>query len=339
VIEITCSGLVPQVTRAVVGVQRLPITHRLVPGLALGCLRAVLQERERLLVRRDEAGLGAAFDRHVADGHAAFHRQRADRLAGIFQRIAGATGGADLADDGEDDVLGGDALRQLTVDHRAHVLRFRLDQRLGRQHVLHFRGADAVGERAERAMGRGVAVAAHDRGARQREALLGADDVDDALPLVELVEVLKIEVLGVLGEIGDLRRALGIRIGLAAVGGRHVVIDHQQRLLRRAHLAARKAQSLERLRRRHLMHEVPVDIDQAGSIRLLVDQVVVPDFVVEGTRLGHSSIQLSGYAALFSALEAFRKVPNPAPAHVPIEWLAVPPGNSAERARCRWETR
>ena len=33
----------------------------------------------------------------------------ADRLAGIFDDVAGAAGGADLADDGEDDVLGGDA--------------------------------------------------------------------------------------------------------------------------------------------------------------------------------------------------------------------------------------
>ena len=177
--------------------------------------------------------------------------------------------------------------RQLAVDHRAHVLRLRLDQRLRRQHVLDLRGADAVGERAERAVGRGVAVAAHERGAGQREALLGADDVDDALPLVELVVIFEPEELGVLGQIGDLRRALRIGIGLAAVGGRHVVVDHQQRLLGRAHLAAGQPQSLERLRARHLVHEMAVDVDQAGAVGLLVDQVVVPDLVVEGARLGH----------------------------------------------------
>jgi len=33
-----------------------------------------------------------------------------------------SAGGADLADDGENDVLGGDAVGQLAVDHRAHVL-------------------------------------------------------------------------------------------------------------------------------------------------------------------------------------------------------------------------
>ena len=171
-------------------------------------------------------------------GHAPFHRERADRLAGIFQRVAGAAGGADLADDGEDDVLGGDAGRQFAVDHRAHVLRLLLDQRLRRQHMLDFRGADAVGERAERAVRRGVAVAAHDRRAGQGEALLRTDDVDDALALVELVEIFDAEVARVLGERLDLLGAFRIGIGQRAVGGRHVVIDHGERLFRRVHLAA-----------------------------------------------------------------------------------------------------
>ena len=164
-----------------------------VPGLALRRLGAILEIGVGLLVGRDEAGLGAGLDRHVADGHAAFHRQRADRLAGIFQRVAGAAGGADLADDGEDDVLGGDAGRQLAVDDRAHVLRLLLDQRLRGEHVLDFGGADAIGERAERAVRRRMAVAAHERRARQREALLRPDDVDDALALVELVEIFEAE--------------------------------------------------------------------------------------------------------------------------------------------------
>ena len=89
---------------------------------------------------------------------------------------------------------------------RAHVLRLLLDQRLRGEHVLDLGGADAVGERAERAVRRGVAVAAHERGAGQREALLRADDVADALADVELVVIFEPEQLGVLGEIGDLRR-------------------------------------------------------------------------------------------------------------------------------------
>src|SRR6059058_1383283 len=48
----------------------------------------------------------APVDRHVTDGHPAFHRQRADGRAGEFDRVAGAAGGADPADHGQHDVLG-----------------------------------------------------------------------------------------------------------------------------------------------------------------------------------------------------------------------------------------
>jgi hypothetical protein len=209
------------------------------------------------------------------------------RVAGIFERIAGAAGGADLADDGEDDVLRGDALRQLAVDDGAHVLRLLLVERLGRKHMLDLGRADAVGERAERTMGRGVAVAAHERGAWKREALLRPDDVHDTLAAIELVVIFEAEQFGVLRKIGDLRSALGIRIGLGAVGGRDVVVDDAQRLLRRMHLAAREPQSLEGLRARHLMDKVSVYVDEAGAVGLLVDEMVFPDFIVKRTRGSH----------------------------------------------------
>jgi hypothetical protein len=55
--------------------------------------------------------------------------------------------------------------------------------------VLDFAGADAVGQRAECAMGGGVRVTAHHRHARQRGALLRADHVHDALALGQEREV------------------------------------------------------------------------------------------------------------------------------------------------------
>ncbi len=204
--------------------------------------------------------------------------------------MAGAAGGADLADDGEDDVLGGDALGQRAVDADAHVLGFALDQRLRGEHVLDLGGADAVRQRAEGAVRRGVAVAADDGRAGQREALLGADDVDDALPLVELVEVLDAEVARVGGERLDLDAAVVVVDALGAVGGRHVVVDDGERLLRRAHLAARHAQAFERLRARHLVHEMAVDVEEARAVVLALDHVIVEDLVVEC--LGHAVSRL-----------------------------------------------
>ena len=73
---------------------------------------------------------------------------------------------------------------QLAVDRDRHGARPLLGQGLGGEHVLDLARADPEGEGAERAVGRGVAVAAHDRHARLGEALLGADDVDDALAAV-----------------------------------------------------------------------------------------------------------------------------------------------------------
>ena len=256
-------------------------------GAAFRRARAALDIVEGLLVGRDQAGAGAALDRHVADRHAPFHGERFDRLAGIFDDVAGAAGGADLADDGEDDVLGGDAFGQLAVDAHQHVLRLGLDQRLGGQHMLDLGCADAVRQRAEGAMRRGMAVAADDGRAGQREALLGPDDMHDALAACRARGNIRCRNRGRSGQRFDLQRRLGIVDALGAVGGRHVVVDHGQRLLRRAHLAAGHAQALEGLRAGHLVHEMAIDIEQAGAVRRLVHQMGVPDLVVEGAGLGH----------------------------------------------------
>src|SRR6202011_95678 len=98
------------------------------------------------------------------------------------------------------------------------------------------------------------------------------------------------EVLGVLRHHGDLLGALRIGIGKVAIGGRNVVVDHRKRLLRRTHLAARQTQSIEGLRARHLVHEVAVDVEQASAVRLLIDDVVVPDLVVEGAGACHCAV-------------------------------------------------
>ena len=85
-----------------------------------------------------------------------------------------------------------------------HPLRPRLRQRLGGQHVLDLARADAEGERPERAVRGGVAVAADDGHARQRAALLGPDDVDDALAGVAHRVVRDAELGGVLAQHLDL---------------------------------------------------------------------------------------------------------------------------------------
>ncbi len=158
--------------------------------------------------------------------------------------------------------------------------------------MLDLAGADAVRQRAEGAVRGSVAVAADDRRARQREALLRADHVHDALALVALMEVLDAEVARVGCQRLDLDAAVLVGDALGAVGRRHVVVDDRERLLRRAHLAARHPKAFEGLRARHLVHEMAVDVEQAGAVVLLVDNVVVEDLVVE--RLGHDGARYLG---------------------------------------------
>ena len=103
--------------------------------------------------------------------------------------------------------------------------------------MLNLRGADAVGQRAERPMGCGVAVAAHNGHARQGPALLGADDMHDPLPDIRNGIVMDAEISRILVEGRNLNAAIfGHLIGVIAPGGGgHVVVRHGDRLVGRAH--------------------------------------------------------------------------------------------------------
>ncbi len=202
--------------------------------------------------------------------------------------MAGTAGGADLADDRQDDVLAGHAFRQLAIDTHQHVLGLLLRQRLGSENMLDLGRADAMRQRTESAVGRGVAVAADDRHAGQGKALFGTNDMDDALADVALVIIFEAEILGVLGQRLDLDTAfLVLDAEMAIRRGRNVVVNDSQRLFRRAHLAAGQAQAFESLRRRHFVNQVAVDIEKTDAVLISGDDVVVPDLVIQGTGCAH----------------------------------------------------
>src|SRR5579862_9279052 len=95
--------------------------------------------------------------------------------------MSGAARGADMADDAEDQIFRREAEWQIALDRDQHVLGAALDERLRREDMLDLGGTDAKGKRTEGAMRRRMAVAANDRHAGLGHALLGADDMDDAL--------------------------------------------------------------------------------------------------------------------------------------------------------------
>src|SRR5262249_21270315 len=141
-------------------------------------------------------------------------------------RVAGRAADADLADDAEDEILGGDAARQLAVAADLHRLRPRLRHRLSRQDVLDLGRTDAERERAERAVGRRVRVATDDRHAGLGEPELRPFHVDDALARAADVVERDAELFAVAAERLELRTAdlvLDRLLGAPRVGW-HVVI-------------------------------------------------------------------------------------------------------------------
>ncbi len=190
---------------------------------------------------------------------------------------------ADAPDDHQDQVFRGGAQRQLPVDADAHVLREPVHQRLRGQHVLDLGGADAEAQRAERAVGGGVAVAADHHHAGADHAVLGRDDVLDALQRVVGVEQRNVVALAVAPEVAGLQRrgrvlddAVAHRVrGNDVAHGRHVLPGHRD-------LAALCVQAGEGLRAGVLVHQVQV-AEQQDVLRVEPHHGVrVDELAVEG---------------------------------------------------------
>ena len=225
---------------------------------------AALEIRERRLVGRDHPRARARLDRHVADRQPALHREPLDRRAGVLDHVADAAVDAEPADRGEHEVLRGHAGGQLAVEaDRAASAACRCWQRLRREHVLDLGRADAERERAERAVRRGVRVAAHDRHAGLRQPELRADHVHDALAAAAGRVERDAELRAVPRE--RLELLLRERVDRRVVAGGDVVVHRRERQVGPAHAAAGEPQALERLRRGDLVHEVEVDVEQVGA--------------------------------------------------------------------------
>ena len=200
-----------------VGGERLPVGDGLVPlvGSVLGGKGPALEVLEGDLIGSDHTGSGTGLDGHIADGHAGLYAEAADDGAAELDDGTSTAGSTDLTDNMEDDILGANTGRELTVNLNPHVLAALGDKALGGEDVLDLGGTDTEGEGAESAMGGSVGVTANDSGAGKGEALLGADDVHDTLPLVAEAKVCDAELLDVLLE-GDALRPRIILLDEAA---------------------------------------------------------------------------------------------------------------------------
>jgi hypothetical protein len=147
--------------------------------------------------------------------------------------------------------------------------------------VLDLGGADAEGQRAERAVRGRVGVTADDRGARLGQAQLRADDVHDALLDVTQRMQAHTEVGAVLAQRLQLGARDRVRDRLVDVEGRGVVILGRDGEVEAPHLATGLTQAVEGLRAGHLVQQVQIDEEEVGLALGAPDDVVVPDLLRE----------------------------------------------------------
>ena len=83
-----------------------------------------------------------------------------------------------------------------------------------------------------------------------------------------------------MGERGEL--LLGERVHRGVVSGRDVVVHRRERQVGTADRPAGNPQRLERLRRRDLVDEVQIDVQQVGLPLHTLRDVARPDLVQEG---------------------------------------------------------
>ena len=147
--------------------------------------------------------------------------------------------------------------------------------------MLDFGGANAERQRAERAVRGGMRVAANHGHAGERGTLLRTDHVHDTLTGVVHAELGDAEVTAIRVQRLDLQARHRVGDALGAVGGRYVVVGGRKVGVHAPELARGQAQALEGLWARDLVHQVPVDIKQAGTVLVLANDMGIPELVVQ----------------------------------------------------------
>ena len=150
--------------------------------------------------------------------------------------------------------------------------------------MAHFGGADTEGEGAESTVCARMAVPADDGLARLSQPLFRTDDVHDAalvmLQMQQLhskVATVDFQLTHLLG--GRLNRKWHAAEDLFRTRGRGM-IHGCEGAVGTAHLQSALTQQCERLRRRHLVDQVQVDVQHRWRIRSLRDDLVaLPDLL------------------------------------------------------------
>jgi hypothetical protein len=143
-------------------------------------------------------------------------------------------------------------------------------------------------------VGGGVGISASDGGAGLGDALLGSNDVDDALFAGGEVEVGHTEIIRILAQRLHHFRSQRVLRGVL-IDGRDDVVHGGEGALRELHLEPEITEHAEGLGRGHLMDEVRADEELCAAIREGPDVVGVPDFLKQAfSHMSRCAVVTSG---------------------------------------------
>ena len=168
--------------------QMPPGCHRLLEQGTRRCQCAATQIVERGFVRGDQSHFRAKLDGQVADRQSPLDGHVADRGTRILNRIAGAGPCADPPDQMQNQVFGRDSRPHRALKTHPHAARLALAQGLGGQRVHQFGLPHPERQRANTAVGAGMAVPADKRRAWQHDAQFRGHHMHDPLPVLAEIE-------------------------------------------------------------------------------------------------------------------------------------------------------
>ena len=264
--------------RAFIGRQTPPARHRLIPVRSRRSESAPLHVRDRGLIRRDHPRPCSRLDAHVAQRHAPFHRERPHRRPRVLDHMPRRAVSSNLPDNPQRQILCRHAISKLPPHVHLHRLRLPLRQALRRQHMLHLRRPNSKRQRPKCSVRRGMTVAAHNRHSRLCHPQLRTNHMHD--PLIGRIHIKQpnTKLLAIRLQRGNLLRRNQVGDRSSPRLGRNIVIDSRHGASRLPHLPSCRSQSIKRLRRSHLMHQMQIDVDNRRSARRRRNQMCIPNF-------------------------------------------------------------
>ena len=161
--------------------QGFPVFNRFLPSLTCWGVRATFDIVNGDVIYRHHTNPCACFNGHVTDGHTPLHAHVFKHLSTKFNGMTCTTCCANFGNDGKHDIFGRNPLPKFAIDFNEHIFHFLLNKTLSRQHMFHFRCANAMCQTAQRPMCGSMTVTTHHGHTRKYQTLFRSNHMDNAL--------------------------------------------------------------------------------------------------------------------------------------------------------------